>query len=70
MRPTGQEKRAYRSAQARIKESIALRDLLPGHTYPGRESDLELMRRYHEQYGVPEMGLWARVRRLLEKGGS
>ena len=69
MRPTGEERRAYRSAEGRVKESILLRDLLPGHTYPRHGEDLELMRRYHEQYGVPTMGLWSRVRRLLEKGG-
>ena len=57
MRPTGQERRAYRSAEARIRESILLRDVLPGHTYPGREEDLRTIKEYHGRYGIPSVGL-------------
>jgi hypothetical protein len=66
MRPSGKERRAYRAAENRLKESILLREVLPGHRYPGREEDLEFMREYHRLYGVPDVGLWARMRRLVE----
>jgi hypothetical protein len=65
MRPSGKERRAYRAAESRVRESIALRDVLPYHTYPDRERDLELMRAYHQAYGVPDVGLMARVKRLV-----
>lgn len=42
-----------------------LREVLPNHTYPGREHDLEIMREHHQRYGMPDVGLMARVRRLL-----
>ena len=70
MRPTGEEKRAYRSAENRIKESIALRDILPGHSYGRREEDLALIREYHAKYGIPELGLWARAKKLLRGEGN
>ena len=70
MRPTGEERKVYRSAEARIKESILLRDVLPGHTYPGREEDLRTIKEYHGRYGIPSVGLWTRVRRLLGGGGA
>jgi hypothetical protein len=69
MRPSAQEKRAYRAAENRIRESIVLREVLPGHSYPGREEDLELMRSYHQRYGMPDLGLMQRVRRLVGRGG-
>ena len=69
MRPSGQERREYRSAEARIKESILLRDVLPGHTYPGREEDLRTIKEYHGRYGIPSVGLWARAKKLLRGEG-
>ncbi len=69
MRPTGQEREAYRAAEARIKESILLRDILPSHTYPGRGEDLATIKEYHSRYGIPELGLWARAKKLLRGEG-
>ena len=34
-----------------------------------RAEDLETMRRYHHRYGMPDVGLIARVRRLVGGGG-
>ncbi len=67
-RPSRQERREYRSAEARTKESILLRDILPDHTYPGREEDFATIRRYHSRFGVPPLGLWSRAKRLLAGG--
>ena len=64
-RPSRQERREYREAENRLKESILLRDLLPQHRYPLYEEDLETLRRYHSKYGVPGVGLMARVKKLL-----
>ena len=64
-RPTRAERRAYREAENRIRESVLLRDVLPNHTYPRHAEDLETIRNYHSKYGVPEVGLWARARRLI-----
>jgi hypothetical protein len=64
-RPSREERREYRAAENRIKESILLRDILPGHRYPGREEDLQTIRRYHGLYGIPDIGLWARAKKLL-----
>ena len=64
-RPSRQERREYRAAENRIKESILLRDVLPGHRYPLYDEDRETIRRYHNRYGVPDVGLWARVKRLV-----
>jgi hypothetical protein len=57
----------YNRAEGRLKESIALRALgLPLHDYPGRREDLELIKRFHAEHGVPPTGffrrLWWRVR--------
>jgi hypothetical protein len=68
VRPSRRERREYRAAEARIKESILLRDILPRHTYPSREADLQTIRRYLTRYGIPELGLWARAKRLLAGG--
>jgi hypothetical protein len=65
VRPSARERRAYRGAEARLQESILVRDVLPSHSYPRRDEDLETMRRYHEAYGVPDLGLMARVKRLV-----
>ena len=65
LRPARAERRAYREAENRIRESILLRDVLPDHTYPRRAEDLETIRDYHAKYGVPDLGLWARARRLM-----
>lgn len=67
-RPSRQERKEYRAAETRIRESILLKDVLPNHTYPGRDEDLTTIRRYHGRYGIPELGLWARARRLLGGG--
>ena len=60
--------RAYREAEARVRESLALRGKgIPQHTYPDRGRDLETMRAYHEEHGVPPSGfirrLWWSVKR-------
>jgi hypothetical protein len=68
-RPSRQERKAYRAAENRIKESILLRDILPQHRYPQYEEDRETIRSYHRRYGVPALGLFARARRLLEGRG-
>ena len=69
MRPTREERREYRAAEGRIKESILLKDVLPNHSYPGRDEDFATIRRYHSRYGVPELGLWARAKKLLRGEG-
>jgi hypothetical protein len=49
-------------AEDRVKESLALRGgVLPHHTYPGREHDLEVMRAYHGEHGVPPVGFFRRL---------
>lgn len=60
--------RAYREAEARLKESIKLRRDGYPHTYPRREEDLDLMRQYHQQHGIPPAGLWARLKRWIGGG--
>jgi hypothetical protein len=71
VRPSAEERRAYRRAESRLRESILVRDGLPGHTYPRHREDLETMKAYHSSYGIPAAGLWARVRRILGgKGGG
>jgi hypothetical protein len=64
-RPTRVERRAYREAENRLRESILLRDVLPNHTYPRRAEDLQTIRNYHSKDGVPDVGLWARAKRLI-----
>ena len=68
-RPSRQERREYRAAEGRIKESILLRDVLPNHSYPGRGEDFATIRRYHSRYGIPTIGLWARAKKLLRGEG-
>ena len=65
LRPTRTERGAYREAENRIRESILLRDVLPNHTYPRHAEDLETIRSYHSKHGIPDVGLWARARRLM-----
>ena len=65
-RPTRAERRAYRAAENRLRESILVRDVLPNHTYPRHAEDLETIHRYHSRFGIPEVGLFERVRRLME----
>ena len=56
-------RKAYREAEARLRESIALRGGgFWRHTYPGRVRDLETMRAYHEEHGTPPTGF---IRRLM-----
>jgi hypothetical protein len=64
-RPTRAERRAYCAAENRLRESIELREALPNHTYPRYAEDLETIRNYHSKYGIPDLGLWARARRLI-----
>jgi hypothetical protein len=64
-RPTRAEPRAYREAENRIRESILLRNVVPDHTYPRQAEDLETIRNFHSRYGIPDLGLWARARRLI-----
>ncbi len=66
LRPTRAERRAYRAAENRLRESILVRDVLPNHTYPRHRKDLETINRYHSRYGIPDVGLFERVRRLME----
>ena len=55
--------RAYREAEARLRESIALRgEGFWRHTYPDRVRDLETMRAYHTEHGIPPTGF---IRRLM-----
>ena len=68
-RPSRQERREYREAENRIRQSILLRDALPDHTYPGRDEDLQTIHNYHSRYGIPELGLWARAKKLLRGEG-
>jgi len=68
MRPSSEERRAYRAAENRLKESILLRDVMPEHRYPRHQEDLETMRRYHRAYGMPDVGLMARLKRLVGGG--
>jgi hypothetical protein len=63
--PSRAERRAYRAAENRLRESILVRDVLPNHTYPRHAEDLETIRSYHSEYGIPDLGLWARARRLM-----
>jgi hypothetical protein len=69
-RPSRAERKEYRAAENHIRESILLRDILPGQSYPGREEDLQTIHDYHSHYGIPVVGLWARAERLVKKGGS
>jgi len=54
-------------AEGRIRESIDLRGAGLDHTYPGRDEDLETMRRHHELLGEipPERGFFAWWRRFV-----
>ena len=53
--------REYDRAEARVRESIALRcEGFGGHTYPGRDEDLETIRAYHGAHGIPPSGFFAR----------
>jgi hypothetical protein len=70
VKPSGEERRAYRAAENRLKESIYLRGVLPDHSYSRRLADLETMKRYHRLYGVPDLGLWARAKRLMGSTGG
>jgi hypothetical protein len=67
VRPSREERREYRVADNRIRESILLRDILPGQSYPGREEDLQTIHDYHSKFGMPGVGLWAWAERLLKK---
>ncbi len=63
--------KAYREAEARLKESIAMRgEGFWRHTYPGRGRDLETMRAYHEEHGTPPTGFVRRLWWRLRGGGD
>ena len=64
-RPSRQERRAYREAENRMRESILLRDVLPDHNYPGRDEDLQTIHSYHSRFGIPPLDLWARAKKIL-----
>jgi hypothetical protein len=68
VRPSAKERRAYRAAEDRIRQSIDLRDTLPGHTYPLRDADLETMRLFHRRYGDPRKGFLGRLKRVVGGG--
>jgi hypothetical protein len=67
-RPSRAERRAYRAAEGRLRESILARDVVPNHSYSRHQEDLETIRRYHQAYGVPDVGLLARMKRLVGGG--
>jgi hypothetical protein len=55
---------AYHEAEAesRIRQSIGLRgDGFRHHSYPEREDDLNLMRVFHAEHGVPPSGFFRRL---------
>ncbi len=57
MRPSLRE---YSDAEDRVRESLTLRvGVLPHHTYPGCAEDLEIMRRYYAEHGIPPAGFFA-----------
>jgi hypothetical protein len=60
-------RREYAKAESRIKESIILRSAGLDHTYPGRDEDLDLMRRHHELIGEipPERGFYSWWRKFV-----
>ena len=63
--------RAYREAEARVRESLALRGKgIPQHTYPDRGRDLETMRAFHEDHGIPPSGFIRRLWWRLRGGGD
>jgi hypothetical protein len=65
-------RRDYARAESRIRESVILRRAGLDHTYPGREADLDTMRRHHEQLGEipPERGFYAWWRRFFGRQGG
>ncbi len=60
-------RREYARAESRIRESVILRRAGLDHTYPGREEDLDTMRKHHEILGEipPERGFYAWWRRIV-----
>jgi hypothetical protein len=61
--------RAYREAEARLRESLALRgEGFWRHTYPGRKRDLETMRLYHAEHGIPPSGFVRRLWWSMKRG--
>ncbi len=66
-------RREYAKAEGRIRESVILRRAGLDHTYPGREEDLDTMRKHHEILGEipPERGFFKWWRRIVGgRGGS
>jgi hypothetical protein len=50
------------AAEDRLRQPLALRrGGLDRHTYPGRDEDLEAMRRFHAEHGVPPVGFFGRL---------
>jgi hypothetical protein len=64
-------RRDYARAEGRIRESVTLRRAGLDHTYPGREADLDTMRRHHEQLGEipPQSGFYGWWRRFFGRQG-
>ncbi len=60
-------RKEYSRAEGRIRESVILRRAGLDHTYPGRDEDLDTMRRHHERLGEipPEYGFFAWWRRFV-----
>ncbi len=60
-------RREYARAESRIRESVILRRAGLDHTYPGREADLDTMRKHHEILGEipPERGFFKWWRRIV-----
>ncbi len=61
--------REYADAESRVRLSLALRGTgLPHHTYPDRVHDLDLMREFHAEHGVPPAGLFQRLWWSVKRG--
>jgi hypothetical protein len=60
-------RKEYSRAEGRIRESVILRRAGLDHDYPGRDEDLDTMRRHHERLGEipPEYGFFAWWRRIV-----
>jgi len=64
-------RKQYARAEQRLRRSIASRRAGLPHEYPGRDDDLQTMRRHHEQLGEipPETGFYAWWRRFFGRRG-
>ncbi len=61
--------RQYNRAEERFRLSLELRDVIPDHSYPGRQRDLDLIQAFHRGYGIPPQGAFRRFVWRLRGGG-